>query len=807
MSILDTTAAGWLAHTAAGGGLLLLLTAALVRRTRQPARQQRLGEWGLAAALLVALLSAGPAWLVLPWIPAAEPSAAAEEPAWGPSPPPEPFSEAPVPLPAEILVLPQGPFPAEAPGGLPLLPEQTGNGAAEPESHPLPASSREPLTLEELLAALAALVYAGGACLLLGRWLLGHVALARLLRGAAPAPPAVARLFDEAAGTGRLPRLLISHRLRVPLSCGLWRPTVVLPAGLCGAADEEKLRWVFAHELTHLRRRDAWSCLLFGLGQVVYFYLPWFWRLRRQVRLCQEYVADAAAAGPDGAVADYAEFLLSLSAAPAVPLAAHGVSGSSSDLLRRVTMLLQDPLRVEERCPRRWLLPAAAGLLALAVVVAGVGVCAEASPPVVIVTDGQAPRDAEPAPAPEKRVLILRGDVQPRITEKVIIFKERPDKPGVVYQEVAPPAQGRRVRVETRVFDPVVERVAPPEGPKAVEKVPGARVKIVRPTDIVTFVDSGTVEVEVKLPPDKLEALRKALKKLEGNPDRAALEEARKEIEKVLGQRQGGRAVRAYERPQPQGAARGGPNAYAPAYQVPGYPGFPTEYYSPAAHGRLGIFVEPPSPVLADQVDLPKGRGLVITNVAKGTPAAKAGLKAHDLLVELGGKPVPGNVPAFVKMVEGLKADTDLEAVVLRRGRRETIKGLRLSAVQQAQHQQFGYSAVPHTSGAGVTGYGVAVGQPTYGAAFGQPAGNAAVLTTTFRTGDRFTSRRQEGSLIITVTGTVADGKAKLGEVHVQDGATGNRYTSLDGVPARYRDKVEHLLSISGQGATRVETK
>ena len=36
--------------------------------------------------------------------------------------------------------------------------------------------------------------------------------------------------------------------------------------------------------------------IVFGLAQVVYFFVPWFWLLKREVRLCQEYLADAAVA-------------------------------------------------------------------------------------------------------------------------------------------------------------------------------------------------------------------------------------------------------------------------------------------------------------------------------------------------------------------------------------------------------------------------------------------------------------------------------------------------------------------------------
>jgi hypothetical protein len=66
MSPTWTAAAGWLVHTAVGGGLVLLVARLLLGRVAQPARRQRLAEGGLAAALAVALLSLGPAWLELP---------------------------------------------------------------------------------------------------------------------------------------------------------------------------------------------------------------------------------------------------------------------------------------------------------------------------------------------------------------------------------------------------------------------------------------------------------------------------------------------------------------------------------------------------------------------------------------------------------------------------------------------------------------------------------------------------------------------------------------------------------------------
>jgi hypothetical protein len=770
MSVTVASAAGWLLHCAVGGGLLLLLTWALMRATRQPARQQRLGEWGLAAALVVAGLGLGPAWLVLPWVPAPEPAAAAR-PA---EPPPAPAGDELVPAPADVFAPP-----AEVPPAAALPGEQAPVPAPR---DPLPAAAAPLPTPGELAVGLVVLVYAAGAALLLARWLLGYAAVARLLRGAIPAPAAVGRLFAEVAGD-RPPRLLVSSRVRVPLCCGLWRPTVLLPAALCPEPDEERLRWVFAHELTHLRRRDGWSGLLFGLGQVVYFYLPWFWAVRRQVRLCQEYVADAAAVGGAGQPADYAEFLLSLTAAPALPTAATGVSGRSSDLFRRVTMLLQNPLRVEPRCPRRWLLAAAGGLLGLAVVAGGTGVRAEDGPVIIIVTGAGAPQKASAKAADGPRVLVVPADKQ--ADKHILVLTERLLD---LTRKAQPAPEGVRViRGREVVANPV--KALPGQAAKA----PAESAAVLR-----QLLLAGPAGAGRKIPEAELDALRKAVKKLEGNPDRAALEEVRKEIQRVL------EKVQAREKVLELRPVREWVNAVQPGQPVYGW-----AYAADPRRGRLGIHVEKPTATLAEQLDLPKDQGLVVTAVYHDMPAGKAGLKVNDVLLELGGRKVPSDPEGLAKLVGTLPADRGLDVVLVRRGRRETVTGLKLAAGPVRVREVFGltqpYRALPPAGVPVVPGspYRPALPPPGVRA---NPAAGGGVLTTTFRNGDRFTSRYQEGSLIITVTGTVADGKAKVSEVHVQDGSASSTY-GMDNVPARYRDKVDHLLQGVGRGTIHVETK
>jgi membrane-associated protease RseP (regulator of RpoE activity) len=214
---------------------------------------------------------------------------------------------------------------------------------------------------------------------------------------------------------------------------------------------------------------------------------------------------------------------------------------------------------------------------------------------------------------------------------------------------------------------------------------------------------------------------------------------------------------------------------------------------------RLGAHVARPSATLADQLDLPKGQGLVVENVAANSAAEKAGLKAHDILLEVGGKAVPDKVEGFLKVLDGVKAKTPVDVVVLRKGKKETLKGLSLPEARAARRGR-DWAVFPPAGDVVVPGFRFPEGV----GAFVAPGGRG-VMTTTFRNNDRFTTRHQEGSLVITVTGKVSDGKAKAGEITVQDGGKSEKYTSVDKVPEQYRDKVKNLVEMSEKGQVHVE--
>lgn len=231
---------------------------------------------------------------------------------------------------------------------------------------------------------------------------------------------------------------------------------------------------------------------------------------------------------------------------------------------------------------------------------------------------------------------------------------------------------------------------------------------------------------------------------------------------------------------------------------LPGAPAFPG-LFGQRHEARLGARVEAPSADLIEQLDLPKGQGLVVRDVLPDSAAAKGGIKSHDVLLELNGKAVPNRVAELARLLADIKPDAKVDVVVMRKGKKETIKEVKLPEAKAAQ-PAFPAGNFPQVPG----------GIPQAPALFPQaPFAGAgqSVVTTMTRTQERFTLRHQEGSLIITLTGRNADGKPKIKEIHVQDGGRSEQYDSVDKVPEQYRDKVKNLVEMSEKGSVRIEIK
>jgi hypothetical protein len=196
---------------------------------------------------------------------------------------------------------------------------------------------------------------------------------------------------------------------------------------------------------------------------------------------------------------------------------------------------------------------------------------------------------------------------------------------------------------------------------------------------------------------------------------------------------------------------------------------------------RLGVALQRPPQVLIDQLDLPPGKGLVIADVHPDSAAAKAGVKRSDILVELAGKSVSSDINDFYRDLRDIKPDTEIDATVIRRGQKETIKGLKLSEGRNGPQIFNGPAIQIGPGGAG----GFAAGRV-------QANGNEAVRVQVDN--DNFTIEVATGNLKATVKGKREGGENKISDIRINDGTNDIQAGNLAAVPERYRPLIQRML-------------
>jgi beta-lactamase regulating signal transducer with metallopeptidase domain len=795
MGALFAGATGWWLGSAIGGGAILLMCGLLMRRASSPEVRQRLGEVGIVAAVLLALLRLGPTWIGIPdpW--------RCQEPTQNKKVATATLDAVPGPQLAWQL------FPQDTVTDVPVIAVASDPVPAAEPLIEIPACRPAPSVwsigiIDGLLAGYAALVV-----FFLSRWIIAQIGLLAILRRARPAPEPVQQIFDRLAvvtGQERV-RLLISDKVPVPMCCGVQHPTVVIPRSLALECNPIVLKWIFAHELTHLARRDPWSTWLLGMGQSLYFYLPWFWWVRRQVRLCQEYIADRAAAAQGEWADDYAQFLVNLARCPGAPSGATGVLGNTSDLYRRIAMLLKPSAKPAGAGSRRQLLSGISCLFAAAVVLAGLGVRAET------------PEDNK------------KQETEARVD--VIVVTDDDDKDDDTKKDV----------IKKRI-----QMIEQPRGGVAIAQA----------------FDKAELEKRIR------KALEKA--KLDNDEVDKVIKEVTKSMEQfqAVGPMVFGRLAEAapgmmqWKFAGDDFKAFPGVGEMMWAGAAPGMPGM-----TMAGGGRLGIMIERPSATLIEQLDLDKDQGVVVQQVVKGSAAEKAGLKANDILLRFADKPVGGDLQAFVKFIDGLDADREFDAVVLRKGRKETVTGIKLGEKKKPETGTFriitaddAAKFVDHANAfielkeldKGKIGdkmkiiaelkakdaaeaaelhkkliekHGMDMEKHAkelekHAAELKKKLANIEkeiagkkldsktnrTVSVTIKDGE-YSAKESDGDSTITVTGTMDDGKVKVSSITVIDGDDKSTYKSVDKVPSKYRARVEKLIANTGDSSVRVRVR
>ena len=182
--------------------------------------------------------------------------------------------------------------------------------------------------------------------------IMGRKKLKGLCRNSTQATDTVSEAWRRIAGLrGARVQLLISKELTSPLMFGWWRPVVIVPQSIANLGGLE-LDGCLAHEWSHLDRRDVLAWRLTTLCQYLLWYQPAYWVLRRELRICQEFMADHRSTKHVIEPIQYSELLMAMAKGRGKLQVAASLNmfERPSQLARRINMLLFHHGTLNDRC-------------------------------------------------------------------------------------------------------------------------------------------------------------------------------------------------------------------------------------------------------------------------------------------------------------------------------------------------------------------------------------------------------------------------------------------------------------------------
>lgn len=260
-----------------------------------------------------------------------------------------------------------------------------GEQAGRSDPHAVPSAAR----WGELAVAAIPWLWLGGVLAIATRLTYQNIRFAaRLRRAHQIEAPEVQRLFEcgsNLMGVRRMPALLETDAVQSPAVCGLWRPRLLLPSGMTMAFSAQELRFVFLHELGHVKRRDMAVNWLMGIFQALHWFNPLLWFAFNRMRTDRELACDALvlSRAEEGASQPYGEMIIKILSRMSHPASQPGLVGILEDKRQ-----LKDRIKMIARFQRRSTWPGAAMAL-----LAGLGV--------ITLTDAQSNPHTPAAPPTE----------------------------------------------------------------------------------------------------------------------------------------------------------------------------------------------------------------------------------------------------------------------------------------------------------------------------------------------------------------------------------------------------------------------
>ena len=138
--------------------------------------------------------------------------------------------------------------------------------------------------------------------------------------------------------------LVTTEKVKSAALFGFIRPRLLLPAGMVETLSRQELRYVFLHELGHLRRRDIYVGWLMSLLQILHWFNPLVWLAFYRMQSDRELACDALVLthARSGESKEYGRTIVSLlerfSRPQRLPSLA-GILENKSQLKRRIKMI------------------------------------------------------------------------------------------------------------------------------------------------------------------------------------------------------------------------------------------------------------------------------------------------------------------------------------------------------------------------------------------------------------------------------------------------------------------------------------
>ena len=190
-------------------------------------------------------------------------------------------------------------------------------------------------------------------------------------------------------------RILMSPKVPTPMAGGPWRPVILLPSDAEGWSPERRAV-VLAHELVHVRRRDALRQVVGRAVVALYWFHPLSWPAWRAATIAAERSCDEEVLELGTRPSEYARHLFSL---------ASGTAGGRALLALPMVQRSQLEKRIMSILKRHRPRYSVARTIAA---LAGIGVAGT-----LIACANPVPRDPDAQPAPRDQA-IVPGEVQAR---------------------------------------------------------------------------------------------------------------------------------------------------------------------------------------------------------------------------------------------------------------------------------------------------------------------------------------------------------------------------------------------------------